>query len=529
MKRTALLVVLALVAVSCATMSPSPQDLVSRAVEAEGGAAALGGIKTVSMKGTVKQWEPEQSHTPSGEMRFANEATFERVADVAGGTSRTDWVKKFAYPAPRTFTFSEIVTPDAGFVAGVDSNGRTKQSLDSNPPAHAMSGLRLAAIQRELRRVSPLLVLDMSKNPGAVTPSADVTVGGVSYPAVNYKVGDQTLIVLFDKATGLPARVRSLDYDNIQGDVTFDLVLSKWQKVDNVQVAMAQTYELNGKPVSEIALSEVKFNAPVPPEKVMMPSAYRTGASKPATGAVPFQWVLRRQFIGTYLDSDSPSYDTKASQGLRLVEIAPGTQHVVGGSHNSMIVEMKDYLIVFDAPVSDAQSKWTIDAAKAKYPNKPIKYLVLTHHHMDHAGGTRAYAAQGATIVAGAGTAAHYKKMLAAPATRNPDLPARDLSKTEIVEVVGTRVLSDGTRQVQLYVIDGNPHADGLLIGYLPEAKLGFVTDIWTPGPPLPDKLNPNLASLVAGVKKAGIQPTKFAGGHGGVADYAPLAALEGK
>jgi hypothetical protein len=389
MKRIALLLVLALVAVACATMSPSPQDLVSRAVQAEGGAEALGAIKTMSMKGTMKQWEPEQSHVPSGEMRFANESTFDRVADVAGGTSRTDWVKKFAYPAPRTFTFTEIVTPEAGYVAGIDSNGRTKQSLDSNPPAHSMSGLRLAAIQRELRRGSPLLVFDMSKSPSAVTPAADVTVGGATYPAVSYKVGDQTLTVLFDKSTELPARVRSLDYDNIWGDVAYDLVLSKWQKVGNVQVAMSQTYELNGKPVTEITLSDVKFNEPIPPERVMMPSAYRTGAAKPATGAVPYQWVLRRQFIGVYLDSDAPSYDTKASQGLRLVELAPGTQHAVGGSHNSMIVEMKDHLIVFDAPVSDAQSKWTIAAAKAKYPNKPIKYLVLTHHHMDHAGAIR--------------------------------------------------------------------------------------------------------------------------------------------
>lgn len=39
----------------------------------------------------------------------------------------------------------------------------------------------------------------------------------------------------------------------------------------------------------------------------------------------------------------------------------------------------------------------------------------------------------------------------------------------------------------------------------------------------------PALASVVAGVKKAGITPIKFAGGHGSVADWAPLAALEGK
>jgi len=56
------------------------------------------------------------------------------------------------------------------------------------------------------------------------------------------------------------------------------------------------------------------------------------------------------------------------------------------------------------------------------------------------------------------------------------------------------------------------------------------VTDIWSPGAgPLPDKLNPALTSLVTGVKKAGIEPAKFAGGHGTTADYAPLAALEGK
>ena len=48
---------------------------------------------------------------------------------------------------------------------------------------------------------------------------------------------------------------------------------------------------------------------------------------------------------------------------------------------------MSDHLIVIDAPVTDAQSNWTIAAAQAKYPGKPIRYLVLTHHHMDHAGG----------------------------------------------------------------------------------------------------------------------------------------------
>src|SRR5262245_61475230 len=100
---------------------------------------------------------------------------------------------------------------------------------------------------------------------------------------------------------------------------------------------------------------------------------------------------------------------------------------------------MKDYLIVFDAPVSDWHGNWILKAARTKYPNKPVKFLVLTHHHMDHAGGVRAFAAQGATIVVGQGSGAHFRRVLAVPFKRNPDLSSRDLSATPVVEVSDKR------------------------------------------------------------------------------------------
>jgi hypothetical protein len=34
-----------------------------------------------------------------------------------------------------------------------------------------------------------------------------------------------------------------------------------------------------------------------------------------------------------------------------------------------LIVAMKDSLVIFDAPYGELQSRWTIDAAKAKYEN----------------------------------------------------------------------------------------------------------------------------------------------------------------
>ena len=66
-------------------------------------------------------------------------------------------------------------------------------------------------------------------------------------------------------------------------------------------------------------------------------------------------------------------------------------------------------------------------------------------------------------------------------------------------------------------------------MGYVPHAKIGFVTDIWSPGVPLPAKPNPGLVSVVNAVKKADIQPERFIGGHGSVSDYASLARLAGQ
>ena len=536
-----LLVALILALASCAGPSTTPsstgstappsrdQELLDRAIAAMGGVDALRSLRGASIQGTVKQWEPEQSHVPGGEARFAAEATFDTTLDFVNHVSRIDWVKKFAYPAPRSFSYTEVVTPDAGAVIGIDSIGRTRESLANNPPMHAMSGLRLATTQRELRRTSPALLLEMRNNPGRVTRRGSVEIGGVTHPALSYNAGAHNFVVLFDPATGLPARVRTLDFDNIWGDVDYDLVLSEWQAVGRVRMAMSQRYELNGRTVADMRITQVTPNPVINPAGMAMPANLRATAPRPAVGNIPYQWVIRRQFIGTYLDSDHPSFDTQVTQALRMQELAPGVQHIVGGSHNALVVEMRDHLIVFDAPVNDWQSNWTLRTAQARYGMKPVRYLVLTHHHMDHAGGLRAYMAQGATLVVGRGAAAHYRRVLAAPATRNPDVAPRDYSKVNIIEVSDRYTMSDGKREVSAHLTE-NPHVDSMLIGYVADARLGFVTDIWSPGAaPLPNQINSPLAAVVNAVRRAGIQPLRFAGGHGSTGDYAPLAGLAGQ
>ena len=526
MKRTLAVLAVSFLA-ACAAQQTREQSLVDRAVDAMGGADRFAALKTVWAKGTQKQWEPEQSEAPGGEMRFANETSYEIVQDRSQRASRTDIERRFVYPTPRTYKFSEVMLPDGGYVLGTDSTGRNAQSQKMNPPAHSMSGLRLATTQREaLRGTVSRLLGEMRANPKDVRPAADIVVGGASYPAAGY--GPFT--VAFDAKTGLPVRVRTLDYDNIWGDVTYDMVLSDWRDFDGVKVAMNRKYELNGRPVQEVQLTDFRANVPVDAAKFQVPAELKGDAAKPASGNVPYQWVIRRQFIGTYLDSEHRSFDTRATSSLRLNELAPGVFHVVGGSHNSLLVEMADHLVMVDAPVSDEQSLWVVNTARQRFPGKPIRWLVLTHHHMDHAGGLRGVLAEGAVLVVGQGAREHFRRVLASPMTRNPDMKPVDFSQVPILEVPESHVISDSKgRQVIAYAMQDNPHAKGLLMAYVPDAKLGFVADVWTPGPPLPDKPNPALMSVVNTVKRAGIEPARFAGGHGGVADYAPLAKLAGQ
>src|ERR1700752_3870036 len=127
MKRTLLLLLLLGVGVCVATPLYA-QDLINSALAAMGGADALTQVKTLVVKGTVRHWEPEQSMIAGGEPRHAADSTFEMTGDFTSHAMRVDWVKNFLYPAPRTFQFSEIVTPEAGYVLGIDSNGRNKQN-----------------------------------------------------------------------------------------------------------------------------------------------------------------------------------------------------------------------------------------------------------------------------------------------------------------------------------------------------------------------------------------------------------------
>jgi len=495
------------------THAATPQDRINAAYAAMGGDK----IKTISLTAHLEQFDPGESYSvsdPTKPDRGASDLI--RIRDVVRGLTRNEWVRPKVDGSKRTFI--EIVTPTAGYVIGDDAvEGRLpKRTVKGAKPEHTMSGRRLTATLRELER--PVVVMEMKQHPDRVTAIADQKVAGKTYSVLQYRGDYGTFIVMFDPETNLPVRVRTLDWDEREGDSVYDAEYSDWRDVGGAKVAFHTLYTLNGMKIIDAKISEAKANPTLPQDTFAIPQAMLASAAKPAApDKTPFQWIIRRQFVGFYFDSDAMYTDDGDS--LKIVDVGPNISQVRGGTHNTVFIATDKYLIAVEAPNDDGQSIQSIDMAKKRYPGKPVRYLILTHAHVDHVGGMRAYAAEGAAIVVGKGNGDYFRRVLARRETLNPEAPKKAFA-AKVIEVDGKWSVNDGGREVDAYVLD-NPHAANFLFPYVPDAKLGVVTDLYVPGAPVSS--NAMVMALVKGIEKWGIKPETIAGGHGSVGPYADV------
>jgi glyoxylase-like metal-dependent hydrolase (beta-lactamase superfamily II) len=164
----------------------------------------------------------------------------------------------------------------------------------------------------------------------------------------------------------------------------------------------------------------------------------------------------------------------------------------INGAYNALAIEFADHVVLFEpGPQNEARALSIIAETKKVIPNKPIRYGVISHHHFDHTSGLPAVVAEGITIVTPEVNRAFLMNALSAPRTLAPDSQSKSGKKPVVEGFKGDkRVFQDGTRTFELYVVQGLPHADGNVIGYLPKEKILVYADMFnlpTADAPVPD------------------------------------------
>jgi hypothetical protein len=287
---------------------------------------------------------------------------------------------------------------------------------------------------------------------------------------MNLTINDQNLVELVD--TWFP--------NPVYGDMDYEMRYTQYRDVGGIKFPML-FHVHQGDPrlnpahnYYEYKITSVKPNAPV--TVLPVPDAVRTAVVTP------------------------PRVESQ--------KLADGVWFLGGGTHNSMLVELKDYDIVVEAPNNEARSLAVLAEVSKLTPGKQVRYLINTHHHMDHAGGLRTYLAQGTTIVTQETNKQYYLDIpfYPAPRTLQPDRffffnPMYWVSRrpAPIQTVSGEQRstanwgASDGNHMVQVYKVEdfayetGDPsfrqgnHSEDMLMVFLPKEKILYNADLYSP------------------------------------------------
>ena len=297
-------------------------------------------------------------------------------------------------------------------------------------------------------------------------------------------------------------RKRLVDYvqatipNAVLGDLTIEVRYSGYKDFGGVQFPSKIEQSAGGFPSVDLTVTGVRPNAAV---DIVVPEAIR--------------------------QADSP-YAKVATQ-----KVADGVWYVTGGTHHSAAIEMSDHLIVVEAPLNDERALAVLAEVRGLAP-KPVKFVINSHHHFDHAGGLRAIAGEGITVLTHEVNRPFFSRVLATPATVNPDHLTRTGKKGAVEGVSDRQVLSDGTREIEIHHIAGNLHHDGLLMVYLPKERLLIQADAYTPAPanaPPPTPPHPFNVNLADNIARLNLNVEQLLPLHGRIVPLAELHRAVGR
>ena len=194
-----------------------------------------------------------------------------------------------------------------------------------------------------------------------------------------------------------------------------------------------------------------------------------------------------------------------------------------GGSNHVWIV-MKDHVVVIDGNFPKGAEE-TVEAIK-KTTDKPIKFVLDTHHHGDHAFGNMVWSKAGAKIISSK-NCARLLKAGGATAWENQTKDRPDLKTSELKQVDDSfdekLVMDDGTQRIEFYQL-GHSHTSGDVVAYLPKHKILCTGDACVNGA-FNYMGHSNSASWIACLEKMQKFDIKFiCPGHGRVATKDLLA-----
>ena len=470
---------------SCAAPGGASQDA-SAVLDKANRAMGAATVKTIRFAGTGSGATYGQAFQPNLQWPRLNYSSFSRLVDYDNAAMREEFARSRAEP-----TGGGAVPLMGEGEQRVVALVRSDQAWNLVGPAPQPAPVALDARIHDLW-TSPHGVLKAAMKNKATASS--MTEGGKAYSVVSFTEPGRFSAKAYVNEQGLVERVDSRLPNHVVGDSSIVTTYSGYRDAGGVQFPgrIRQTQE--GVPVMDLEITEVQVNAPA---DIVVPELIRVFAERAASERA-----------------------------------ADGVWFIGGGSHNSVAIEMRDHVILIESPLYDGRAAAVIAEVKRLLPGKPIRYVVNSHHHFDHSGGVRAAVSEGATLISSAGAVPFFQRALSNPNSIKADMLGKSGKAAKVEGVAGKRVLTDGSRSVELHLIGDSVHAKGFVMAYLPVEKLLIQADAYTPGAPNsppPAKPNGNHLNLIDNIERLGLKVERILPLHGRMVPVTELYVAAGK
>jgi glyoxylase-like metal-dependent hydrolase (beta-lactamase superfamily II)/dienelactone hydrolase len=442
--------------------------VIEQVFTAVGGRAALRSVKTIELDEAIKSINRVQALRPGGsDSVFGHRMLW---LDVAG--QRFAELRTLDITGGQLWDNGQYITPRGGTFAFWSS--MTKDSM----PASALPSARAAFSRRYLL---PLLI-NLERRVDPARSLGVATVNGKLNDVLNITDVDGGIVTLFvDRQTHLPTRMEQLVVAPAVGDSVDISSFSNYRKVGALTLPYRRLE--NRLPDAEWDYQVQRLEL----DKAMADSFFEAPAVLKPAGPPP----------------------------SRMSTLAPDV-YLVPNGHQSVFVVFDDFVLVLEGGGSSAQTRNTIARIREVAPGKPIR-VVATHFHNDHIAGLRSFIAEGSTIITTPDARGPIQALAKARSVLAPDTLDR-APRDPIFEVVDKeRVFKDARHEVRLYQIGPSPHADQILIAYLPKERLLFEADLLDVSGDQASAGGEDTEAFAAKLTSLGLAVDRFVSVHSGV------------
>jgi len=451
MKAAAILATLVLAALQCGSAPAEQADsatfrsyqraraVLQRAIDAHGGLERIRAIENASGEYDGLRTMINQSPRPEGPWD-KQPASGRFIIDRRG--DRLYMVTSTAYAGIGAFSGAWAITGTEGIHWEPPKNHYGSEIIAKMSGASDTDGTWANVI----RWVPSFLLLSAWDNSTNLRWIGAYEKNGRNYEAIGFvERNRRNLVVIIDAGSFLLDGFETIRDDGVYGDITDFTRFSDYVDIAGVKFPTRRTEYQNGEVARELTL-KFTVNTTLDESLFKLPAGY----SLPSVASVAAPRI-RRIGDGVYVDTE------------------------MGGV---MIIEFKDFLVALDCPDDFRTSQSTIDAVKQVIPDKPFKYVIPSHTHGDHGGGVRAYYYAGTTLLTTPGNRDFYQKLATIKQTILPDPLSLQPRQPVIETFKAKRVITDGTRILEIHDLGPNPHTEEMTFAYLPKQKIVWQSDL---------------------------------------------------